>query len=74
MAGGRGAGGCCQDRGKAQVGKEGEKLSNITLQTWLSDEENQCVCTCVCVGVGVSVHACVCWGDVCAHLSEEAVS
>lgn len=51
MAGGRGAGGFCQDRGRAEVGKEGEKLSNITLKTLLSEEENGvCVLVCVCVG------------------------
>lgn len=57
------------------MGKEGEKLSNITLKTLLSEEENQCVCMGVwgCVCRGVQARACVCWGDVCARLSEEAV-
>lgn len=57
MAGGRGAGSFCRDRGRAEVGKEGEKLSNITHKTLLSEEEND-------------VRALV---DVCACLSAEAL-
>lgn len=51
MAGGKGASSSCQDRARTREGKEGEKLSSITLKTLLSAEESgvyRLMCVCVC--------------------------
>lgn len=50
MASGRGASSSCQDRGRTREGKEGEKLSSVTLKTPLSAEESGvCRLMCACV-------------------------
>lgn len=52
MAGGRGASSSCQDRGKTREGKEGEKLSSVTLKTPLSAGESgacRLMCARVCL-------------------------
>lgn len=50
MAGGRGASSSCQDRGRTREGKEGEKLSSVTLKTPLSAEESgACRLICACL-------------------------